>query len=90
MGELYSASCECGYQISGLMHGVGWAGDEFLIVQCRQCHHIQVSNAQTKTKRCSNCRSRKMALVLLESPDTLVCPRCSSSSLRLNSDGMWD
>ncbi len=90
MGVSYSASCPCGFWQGMLESGSGWSGIEFQLLQCTQCHHLQVSKSITKRKRCSRCRSSKLSLFNAELQNLVFCPECGEMSLKLEIDGLWD
>lgn len=93
MGDVYNASCTCGYKAEDLFAGSGMAGPESdcELGRCEHCREIVSISSNDVRHRCPVCH-QKAALIdrrhLDESPQ--VCPRCTVLSLQLRHIGLWD
>ena len=93
MGDVYRASCACGYKAEDLLAGSGMAGPESdcEIGRCDRCREMVSVSLNDVRHRCPNC-GEKATLVDRRHLDQTahVCPRCTASSLKLAHVGLWD
>ena len=93
MGDIYKASCPCGYQVEDLFAGSGMAGAEAdsELGRCEHCREIVTVSSNDVRRRCPKCHQKVFLLDRRGMDETTVmCPRCSAKSLQLHHVGLWD
>ena len=91
MGDLYSASCPCGYLSENHAVGAGMSGpDELELYYCRNCNEYCSIKSTVKEKRCRECRSRKITPIHIQDGGLNLCPACKQNTLQFVESGCWD
>jgi len=93
MGDVYEATCPCGYAAADLLAGSGMAGHESdcELGRCEHCREVVSVSSNDVRHRCPKC-GRKVVLIDRRHLDETrhICPRCAEASMHLKHVGLWD